>query len=191
MDKYTQTEALLARFFEGQTSRAEEQELYRVFSQETLPERLKRYKPLFDWFEGGLADECRSTETAPLPVLRRRRRQRLWQAVAVAALLTGMAFGLSLLKGTFSDPYEGSYLVRGGVKITDLKLIRPELEATYHRVMQQQDAYDRLCRQLDEWPVDEQAYLSAEQVIERQYSHILRQIRDKTAREEVIKILGI
>lgn len=191
MDEYTKIEELLTRFFEGQTTRAEEQELYRVFSQDTLPERLNRYRSVLGWFESGLAEECASTETVTLPVPRRHRMRRWWQAATVAAALVGVAVGIPLLQTALADPYAGSYVVRGGVKVTDMKLIRVEVEATFHRVMRQQEACDLLYKQLDEPLREEQTYLSAEQVVEEQYRHILRQVRDTVARKEVIEILGI
>lgn len=56
-------------------------------------------------------------------------------AGCAAAVLLGLA-SLPFIapERTASDPYEGSYLVRKGVRITDLRLIRSELEATLCRV---------------------------------------------------------
>ena len=47
-DEYTYIENLLERFFEGETSNAEERELYAFFARPDLPEHLKSYKPLFE-----------------------------------------------------------------------------------------------------------------------------------------------
>jgi hypothetical protein len=38
------------------------------------------------------------------------------------------------------DPFEGSYIIRNGIMITDPKIIRPELEATL-RMLEEQEPY--------------------------------------------------
>lgn len=53
---------------------------------------------------------------------------------AAAVLLGLVSLPFIAPERTASDPYEGSYLVRKGVRITDPRLIRPELEATLQRV---------------------------------------------------------
>ena len=42
---------LTERFFDGETSLAEEQELYRLFREGDVPEDLKQYKELFAGFD--------------------------------------------------------------------------------------------------------------------------------------------
>ena len=56
-DEYIYIENLLERFFEGETSNAEEQELYAFFARPDLPEHLRGYKPVFGYFETGIARE--------------------------------------------------------------------------------------------------------------------------------------
>lgn len=53
---------------------------------------------------------------------------------AAAILLAVVGFPLLFPASTSSDPYEGSYLIRNGVRIVDSDRIRPELEATLCRV---------------------------------------------------------
>ena len=43
---------LTERFFDGETSLAEEQELYRLYREGDVPEDLLQYKELFGGFEG-------------------------------------------------------------------------------------------------------------------------------------------
>jgi hypothetical protein len=191
MNEYQQIEDLIARFFDGQTSNEEEQALYRFFAQETVPAHLMRYQPVFGYFETALADECNALETnIPSPHLPRSKRWLAWTGIA-AALLAGVLFGMHLLMQPTVDPYEGSYIVRNGVKITDLNLIRPELEATVQEARQQQMEFERLIRQLDEPDDSDDLYLRMEQEIEKQYCEILNQFKDKDIREEVKKILNI
>ena len=56
-DEYIYIENLLERFFEGETTNAEEQELYAFFARPDLPEHLKNYRPVFGYFETGIAGE--------------------------------------------------------------------------------------------------------------------------------------
>lgn len=56
-------------------------------------------------------------------------------AGCAAAVLVGiLSLPFIVPEKSASDPYEGSYLVRKGVRITDPRLIRSELEATLCRV---------------------------------------------------------
>ncbi|MDR2042432.1 MAG: hypothetical protein LBP98_08990 [Tannerella sp.] len=191
MNEYQEIEKLLERFFEGRTSGEEEQQLYRFFAQEdTLPEQWLRYRPLFSYFETGLAEECRLPDSnlRPLPPPRRKRRA-LW--AGVAALLTGILAGTLLLRERAQfDPYEGSYIVRNGVYITDLKQIKPELEATLRDVMRQQEQYEQQLRMLDA-PDGFDPALRLERQIEALYCEMLSGFQDGEIRREAEKILDI
>ncbi|MDR1676472.1 MAG: hypothetical protein LBR86_08410 [Tannerella sp.] len=190
MNEYQEIEKLLERFFEGRTSGEEEQRLYRFFAQDALPEQWRRYRSLFGYFETALAEECRLPDSnlRLLPPPRRRRRM-VW--VGVAALLAGVLAGILLLKeSTRFDPYEGSYIVRDGVHITDPKQIRPELEATVRDVMQQQEQQEQLLRTFDD-PDSFDPALRLEQQIEALYCEMLNSIQDGEIRREAEKILDI
>jgi hypothetical protein len=146
MNGYKYIEELLERFFDGETSDEEERRLYRFFEGEDIPPHLRRYKPVFAYFAGGLEKEI-SQPAGPAEPLRQagpERRLRVTAGVA-ASLLILLAAGLLFFKKTDAfDPYEGSYIVRNGVRITDTSLIRPELEAAVCRALQQQENADRL-----------------------------------------------
>jgi len=136
----SQIENLIARFFEGRTSQEEEKALYGFFAQEALPPTLEAYKPLFACFDGLTdldidalatldADTLAQKEAATAHRLTHRP---LWRSLSAAVLV--LAFSVAALhifnsNRTF-DPYEGSYIIRNGVKITDPELIRPHIEAT-------------------------------------------------------------
>jgi hypothetical protein len=143
-------EELLERFFDGETSNEEERTLYHFFAQEDIPLHLRRYKPVFDYFESGLEKEInrlpKESVEPPEPLRHATPKRRLRIAVGVvASLLILLTAGLLFLKKTDAfDPYEGSYIVRNGVRITDINIIRPELEATVRKALLQEEKVNRL-----------------------------------------------
>ena len=184
---------LLERFFEGQTSNEEEQQLYLFFSSEKLPEEWARYKPVFTYFESGLANEL-EVGTGPklhkqaikLPVVKKR--QWVWGSIAasVALILFSSVFFLDLIAPT--DPYKGSYIVRNGVRITDLKLIKPQLEAAIQKsiiIEQQAEEYiEHLCA------IDDSQEVQILQRLQEYNQQILDNIQDEHTRMEVEKVLN-
>ncbi|MCD8135955.1 MAG: hypothetical protein LUH01_08405 [Parabacteroides gordonii] len=56
-NKQKHIEDLLERFFDGQTSNAEEQELYAFFNSPGVPEALRSYQSVFAYFETGIKEE--------------------------------------------------------------------------------------------------------------------------------------
>jgi hypothetical protein len=143
-------EDLLNRFFSGETSNEEERELYRFFAGEDIPAHLRRYKPVFSYFESGLEKELNLLTGEPAEAaepFRRampKRRIRIAAGMAALALILSVAALLFLRKANAFDPYEGSYIVRSGVRITDTSLIRPEIEATIQKALQQEERANRL-----------------------------------------------
>lgn len=187
-NKVEKIEDKIDRFFEGQTSNEDEQTLYRFFAQENIPEHLRRYKSVFSYFESGLADE---STTAPQPAVRNTsqlflRRRIVWTGVAAAALI-GVALCVSYWKAADFDPYEGSYIVRDGVRMTNIKRIRPELEKTLRNVMQEQLSIE--C-QLSESYVSEDLFDRYVKEMKSQQNAIIGEITDPYIREEARKVLN-
>lgn len=121
------------KFLEGQTTTNEEQELYSFFANGPVPRHLKKYRPMFAWYAGGMAGE----PPRPKKVVMHR-----WQPVAVAASVL-LAFAVSAGLWMKNTPYkyeslEGSYIVRNGHKITDIERILPELKQTYRQALQEE-----------------------------------------------------
>ncbi len=130
-DEYTYIENLLERFFEGETSNAEERELYAFFARPDLPEYLKSYRPVFEYFETGIADEVKEDTPVSKPSLKVPFMKKwLWIGIAVAASL--LLF-LLLNKGDGGreedfNPYAGSYIIRNGVKTEIPEEVARELD---------------------------------------------------------------
>lgn len=136
-------EELIEKFFEGLTSIQEEKELYKYFSEEReLPENLKQYKTLFQYFETELEDELLQTfelkndvmadtleQSKPNTLLNKK-----WIFVvsAVAASLLLLFVVKSFDNAVDFNIYEGSYVKRDGVVIydeTEIEAERLRLEA--------------------------------------------------------------
>ena len=208
-NKYEHIETLLELFFEGRTSNVEEQKLYEFFAGYDVPEHLLRYKKVFAYFDIGLNSEFRQEETAleagdevfdendilfaedleknlceaETPVRRiRNGKWILWTGVAASLLVLILLNPFGLGNKPF-DPYEGSYIVRNGVRITDTKTIRPELEATILQVMQQQQEAESLIAELSTEDTN------AGEIIKAHYESILDGYENELIRNEVKKIL--
>lgn len=125
MDKDKMMEQLVDKFLDGATSNAEERLLYDYFAGRGANGPLARYAPMFGWYAGGM--------TAPLPRRRRPLAVRLAAGIGIAASVllaagAGIHYRNHLETQRLYAVYEGSYIVRGGKKITDLKAIMPELK---------------------------------------------------------------
>jgi hypothetical protein len=140
-------EELIDRFFEGLTSNEEEKALYAFFAQENIPEYLQEYKPVFAYFEKGIQAENQIDFTPEVSSEPKKKRIWIWTSVAASLLLV---IGLRIFhpdNNTPSDPYEGSYIIRKGVKITDPEIIRPEIERSLYRVSMQEEISARMQNQ--------------------------------------------
>lgn len=132
--KTTDIEVLLHRYFNGETSEAEEQTLRRALNEQKVPERLQADKKLFlqlsslpavDMPEGlehrleCLIDKCERAERAnrPRPARRHIIRRMVWGGVA-ACLLAGTGIGLKRLHDphplhdTFDNPADAYVVTR-------------------------------------------------------------------------------
>lgn len=116
-NEYTYIEELIERFFEGDTSNAEEQKLYEFFARPDLPEHLEPYRKIFCYFESGIAAETAEPE-APRPVRKNAFAKRwLFITVTVAASFL-LLFVLNNRREAAEEfnPYAGSYIIRNGVR---------------------------------------------------------------------------
>jgi len=137
---------LIDRFFEGRTTNEEEQRLYEYFSKNEVPDSLESYRQLFDFFGK------QKIENEQLQVVRKSsEKHRFYYGIAasIAALLCIGVFFQKLPAKT-DNPYEGSYIIRNGKKITDPQVIRPELEKTMYLVAMQEEMSARLIEKIDE-----------------------------------------
>lgn len=144
-DRYKQIEELLERFFEGETSNEEEQELYRFFAGKELPGPFEPYRSLFGYFEKGIRQEAEEMARTGLsgggkegrhfPISRK-----WWRSALVVAASVCLLFYFNRLNKadeTDFNPYAGSYIIHNGVKTEIPEEVAREL---YKAVLQSESA---------------------------------------------------
>ena len=128
----TEAEALVERFLDGSTTLEEERRLYGYFASGKADDSLKRYAAMFGWYANGLAAERRR------PSWMRR------HAVAVAGVAACAVLAVVFTVGyrntverqqELFEVYSGSYIVRDGVRYTDLSEILPEVMAAEKKAL--------------------------------------------------------
>lgn len=130
---------MVSRFLDGCTTNEEENALYEFFSSDNVPYRLRKHKAMFQWYSEGMKEPKRETSTSVMKTL--------FAKIGIAAsLLLLFCLGLHLQKRIYMkekcEEYAGSYIVRDGVKITDIKQILPEIERSANEAMKIQHDID-------------------------------------------------
>lgn len=120
-----QAERLIEKFFDGETTLAEEKWLYRLFGRRDLPEQLRRYRPMFAAFGSLPADRERKARIVAM----------FRRAVSATAVVLLLVAGMALYSDYHEDRmlarvYGGSYVIENGRRIDDLSRIRENIEST-------------------------------------------------------------
>ena len=138
---------MIDNYFEGTTSHEEEKELHRYFAQDSLPEDLKPYAPLFRF----LHDEAVATAALreikgkyPVSVRMKRSFPRKLRIPAVAAAM-GLIAVLLLLHPEKTSPGE-NYVWVDGQKFTDPALVRKYAESSFGKVQPDNDIVEEQLR---------------------------------------------
>ena len=118
-------ERLIEKFFDGETTLAEEKWLYRLFGRRDLPEQLRRYRPMFAAFGSMPADGERKARIVAM----------FRRAVSATAVVLLLVAGMALYSDYHEDRmlarvYGGSYVIENGRRIDDLSRIRENIEST-------------------------------------------------------------
>lgn len=162
MTDHSEIDLLISRFLDGETSLDEEKALYAFFSRPDVPEELEPYRRMFGWYsslasagEAMQPTDITTALPAAMPTGKRPRFRLLrpWQWGAVAAMLA-LLFTVGFFLRTPSIPeeylaYEGSYIVRDGKKITDLRIVVPEILRTQQVVDESLDAINATFEETD------------------------------------------
>lgn len=155
----------IERFLDGETSCAEERELYSYFSQSELPPEAEPYREMFAWYASLQqkgesespaastdADKHTESDNSKVRILR----LRPWQWISVAATIA-LLFTVGLIfrpsSASLSDEYmayQGSYIIRDGKKITDLSIVVPEILKAEQLLNEKVDEVDRSFDEMDD-----------------------------------------
>ena len=165
-----EAERLIARFFDGDTTLAEEQALYRLFSAEKLPPSLERYRKVFAAFG--------SMQATPMKKMLVPHSRTLWKAVAGVAAAVVLAFGVTAYSDVrerqmLARHYGGSYVIENGQRIDDLTKIRPDIE----NALEKADQIEASVEARRDWA-------------EQTEQEVLDNIDDPEARQRVKEMLG-
>lgn len=121
---------LTSLFLDGATSQDEEKRLYAYYSGRKIASDLEPYRQMFAWYEG-LGNDCQQVQgNSRFPIA----------AAAVIAILVFAGIGLVVGRNDRGSAfgaermYAGSYIIRDGKKISDIKKILPELQRADHLV---------------------------------------------------------
>lgn len=139
---------LLAKYFDGETTREEEQELKRLFRNEDVPVEFEVYRPFFAFFEeeakskSVIIDEKRKTLQANKPNAINLKRRIIYVAGGVAATILLVVGGLrvNMLFGDSTD-----YVIIDGHKSADIHLAREQALAAFRDVsFSREEIFDTL-----------------------------------------------
>jgi len=186
-EQYKYIEELIERFLDGATTNAEEKELYAFFTGKDVPAHLEQYKEMFVWFDEGMVQEL-ETVTDPMPnTIRSKNRFRIWGTVAAVAatLVLLMVLRPQSIEPEF-DPFEGSYIVRNGVKITDPAIVGPEIETTLLAAEEQEKQLIYMIYNAYKEDID---YMQGKQEREKKLLDFINSFPEGEARNEVLAIL--
>jgi hypothetical protein len=131
-------DALLNKYFEGETSCEEEQWIRNYFSNEKVPEHLLCYKPMFTYFDNEITTEqAKKTEQANKRVIPRRKTL-IYTLSGIAACVV-MAIGISTFLQQSDDSCKRNYVVINGKCYTDEATIKAYANASLQEVATSKD----------------------------------------------------
>ena len=130
--EYNNIKRLIDKFFNGDTTLDEEQQLYDFFGNEQIPKELEEYRSMFVGFG---AISCKPEEHSPktqkaiLHPLRRKLFYALSGIAAAIILFIGITTVIDLHEDkVLAQTYAGSYVIVNGERIDDLSRIKPDIE---------------------------------------------------------------
>ena len=133
---------LLNKYFEGETSAAEEQELRRFFASEDVPDELKIYKPLFVYINEEI-DKQKTIEKASVKRISFSRRKIFYytSVAAAACVLIVLSVGLFYQPKELPCIADGNYAIVGGRCYSDAQFVKSMAFQALSEVSAPVDAY--------------------------------------------------
>lgn len=127
-------EEMLRKFFDGETTCAEEKMLEDYFcSGGEVPAQYECYREMFGWYASGMDESALPVDQPTVAAVKHRRpRILLWWGSVAAAIAVVIGLGWNHRVNQLAGPslFAGSYVVRDGRMITGDDEIRGDIEAT-------------------------------------------------------------
>jgi hypothetical protein len=124
---------LIDKYFEGESTSAEEQEIRRFFAEETLPEELKKYKMFFAYFDQEIA---KNQHGKPGIHLSRPKRKLGYYIPAIAACVL-LLIGVGIFRNHRQKPCNasGNYAIVNGRCYSDAQIVKSMAFEALHEVI--------------------------------------------------------
>lgn len=147
MKQLSNIQALVERFLEGQTSNDEERELYAWFAENDVPDEWQHLKQMFAWYAAGMPEQNNEQQQTTTPRPTRTHSVWLRWTVGTAAVVAVIVATMLRPESEITSMYEGSYIVKDGVRYENMALIEEDIEATLQRA----DALEHRANELLAW----------------------------------------
>ena len=131
-------DALLNKYFEGETSCEEEQWIRDYFSNENVPEHLLCYKPMFAYFDNEISTEQAKKTVKANKMAIPRRKTLVYTFSGIAACIV-MGIGISTFFQQSDDSCKRNYVVINGKCYTDEATIKAYANASLQEVATSKD----------------------------------------------------
>lgn len=184
---------LIADFFDGKTTIAEEKELYQYFAEEDIAEGLQQYKSLFQYFETEVITELdlldkEEDKLSLQQVEKKTRRGKLYIALSAIAACLLLVVLINPFDGK-SNLYEGSYSIVNGEKVylSDIDEIEKIEQSILASVEEQERDVKDLFHQIDEQEQTARMLEEKAMMKENKYEQIVNNINKKIEENEQSK----
>ena len=124
---------LIDRFLNGETNADEERILYDYFQGKNVAKELRKYQSMFQWYANGMSEEELIKRSKSYSIVKRIRFATIGIAASMLVLIGVGVWKHQKMQEEYAI-YEGSYIVRDGKKLTNIKEILPELKAVERQV---------------------------------------------------------
>ena len=124
---------LIVRFLNGETNADEERILYDYFQGKNVAKELRKYQSMFQWYANGMPEGELIKRSKSYSIVKRTRFATIGIAASLLVLIGVGVWKHQKMQEEYAI-YEGSYIVRDGKKLTNIKEILPELKAVERQV---------------------------------------------------------
>ena len=124
MNKYIEIKELLNRYYEGETTDADEQRLREYFTSDEVDERLQPYSAIFAYLKHEKEHPAKEAAIITLPAIEQRRIKWRYVAAAAVACLLVATFLVREHQPAPQIACTGTYVMINGICYDDMALVR-------------------------------------------------------------------